>query len=64
MITDYWEGSLGQGGPRLSLDLRWMELAPDLDLRLALPLGRAWRDLVATECGDVVNLDERRRVGH
>jgi glucose-6-phosphate isomerase len=41
-----------------------MGLAPDLDERLAGPLQRAWHDLVATERGDEVNADEKRRVGH
>jgi glucose-6-phosphate isomerase len=64
VIADYWEGMMGEAGPRVALDLRWMNIPPDIDTHLALPLARAWRDLEATERGDVVNLDERRRVGH
>ena len=64
MINDYWEAQMGETGPWVSLDLRWMGLHGDLEAHLALPIARMWRDLEATERGDVVNLDERRRVGH
>jgi len=64
MVSEYWEGQMGEGGPWVSLDLRWMGLHADLEAHLALPIARMWRDLEATERGDVVNLDERRRVGH
>lgn len=63
MIPDYLEVMVGEG-VQVTLDLRWMELAHDLDERLAAPLARAWSDLAATERGDVVNTDENRRVGH
>lgn len=63
MIPDYLEVPLGQG-VGLALDLRWMGLDPELDQRLAIPLGRAWNDLDATERGEIANPDEGRRVGH
>jgi len=63
MIPEYLEVAIGEG-VNVALDLRWMELAPDFDGRLAAPLARAWSDLAATERGEVVNADENRRVGH
>jgi len=63
MIPDFLEVTVGEG-VQVALDLRWMELEPDLDEQLVAPLARAFADLAATERGDVVNADEQRRVGH
>ncbi len=63
MVPDYLEVSLGRG-VTVALDLRWMGLEPDLDERLAGPLGRALSELAALEGGAIANADEGRMVGH
>jgi glucose-6-phosphate isomerase len=63
-LPTYWEKTIHALRARVALDLRWMELQPELDARLAPELARAFSDLAALEAGEVANADEGRMVGH